>query len=401
MKSRSHFRTIIFAIIFSALFSQAVFAGMPSAKLEVLSPFKTKQDSKIKKIKKIVQLYSFKDKLIIKFTQATNQKLFIKSSDIYLYLNGMRIDGIHPEIYNSSININTLVFELMILKENRLTWAKLYRRADNKNSANFEVTLGTKEGKTIGVKTTFKINFHKVMTRVMMIGLAILYLIIYIAIAYSTNLLRETPLPEYQDENIKMPYSLAKVQWFIWLFFITLSFLFIFGITGATNLLPLSMLILMGISTGTAVSGLSISLNKKSKLQGQIDKLKRRSLALAAEKGKLNERLLKKENDLKAKIELEYKERELIEIEGKLKSLRQAAKPRRSKWFIPDILSDANGISIYRTQFLIWTAVILIVFITSVIKDWSIPNLSDELLGLMGISSAGYLGMKIPEKNNK
>ncbi len=214
------------------------------------------------------------------------------------------------------------------------------------------------------------------------------------------NCLLNLPLPEYQDKNIKMPYSLAKVQWFIWLYFIILSFLFIFGITGATDILLTSMLILMGISTGTAVSGLTIGINKKSKLQEQIDKLKSRSLALAVEKSTLNE-TLKKGDNLKAKIELEYKERELIEIKAKLKSIGKATEPRRSKWFFSDIVSDGNGISVYRTQFLIWTVVILIVFVTSVIKDWSIPNLSDELLGLMGISSAGYLGMKIPEKNNK
>jgi len=52
---------------------------------------------------------------------------------------------------------------------------------------------------------------------------------------------------------------------------------------------------------------------------------------------------------------------------------------------------------LHRLQFGIWTVVLMIVFVYTVIQDVSLPDFDNTLLALMGISSGAYAGMKIPE----
>jgi hypothetical protein len=47
---------------------------------------------------------------------------------------------------------------------------------------------------------------------------------------------------------------------------------------------------------------------------------------------------------------------------------------------------------------LIWTLILGAYFIQQVVVTLAIPQLSNELLVLMGISNGTYLGLRIPEK---
>lgn len=69
-----------------------------------------------------------------------------------------------------------------------------------------------------------------------------------------------------------------------------------------------------------------------------------------------------------------------------------------SKGFFKDMLSDSNGISLYRFQIAVWTLVIGYIFIFNVWDNLSMPQFDNTLLALMGISSGTYLGFKIPEQ---
>jgi hypothetical protein len=66
--------------------------------------------------------------------------------------------------------------------------------------------------------------------------------------------------------------------------------------------------------------------------------------------------------------------------------------------FVSDILSDANGITFHRFQIVVWTIVLGLIFIWSVWKKLSMPEFSETLLTLMGISAGTYIGFKIPER---
>ncbi|WP_295390214.1 hypothetical protein [uncultured Thiodictyon sp.] len=51
-----------------------------------------------------------------------------------------------------------------------------------------------------------------------------------------------------------------------------------------------------------------------------------------------------------------------------------------------------------RLQTVIWTGILGVIFISDVATGISMPEFSDSLLVLMGISNSTYLGFKFPEK---
>jgi len=72
---------------------------------------------------------------------------------------------------------------------------------------------------------------------------------------------------------------------------------------------------------------------------------------------------------------------------------------RTSKGFILDILSDANGLSLHRFQTVIFNIIFGAVFLINFFDSGmtTLQNFGSMELGLMGISSGGYLALKINE----
>ena len=73
-----------------------------------------------------------------------------------------------------------------------------------------------------------------------------------------------------------------------------------------------------------------------------------------------------------------------------------------SQGFFIDILSDENGISLHRFQNFAWTLIAITVYlykVTQITTGCTLPELSDTLLALTGISSATYLAMKTQEND--
>jgi hypothetical protein len=73
-----------------------------------------------------------------------------------------------------------------------------------------------------------------------------------------------------------------------------------------------------------------------------------------------------------------------------------------SEGFFIDILSDENGISLHRFQNFAWTLIAITVYlykVTQITTGCTLPELSDTLLALTGISSATYLVMKTKEND--
>ncbi|MCX6304989.1 MAG: hypothetical protein NT040_08475 [Bacteroidetes bacterium] len=70
---------------------------------------------------------------------------------------------------------------------------------------------------------------------------------------------------------------------------------------------------------------------------------------------------------------------------------------QQSDSFLEDILQDELGYSVHRAQMFMWTVIMGIIFVVSVIRLQQIPQLDESLLGLMGISSGAYVGLKTME----
>lgn len=67
---------------------------------------------------------------------------------------------------------------------------------------------------------------------------------------------------------------------------------------------------------------------------------------------------------------------------------------KESRGFFRDIVSDEDGPSIHRCQMVLWTMIVGVIFIYSVAMNQVMPQIDSGILGLMGISSLGYLGLK-------
>jgi hypothetical protein len=71
-----------------------------------------------------------------------------------------------------------------------------------------------------------------------------------------------------------------------------------------------------------------------------------------------------------------------------------------SEGFFKDVLSDDLGYSVHRSQMFLWTAILGIIFIGAVVVTQKMPQLDTTLLGLMGLSSTAYVGLKTIENKS-
>ncbi len=83
------------------------------------------------------------------------------------------------------------------------------------------------------------------------------------------------------------------------------------------------------------------------------------------------------------------------------KSIPQQDYP--SEGFFRDLISDEKGVSIHRLQNVIWTIIVGALYIATVYYKKALPDetvITSQLLGLMGISTGTYLGLKASENKN-
>ncbi len=186
-------------------------------------------------------------------------------------------------------------------------------------------------------------------------GALFVYLVVSGIVAIKSNFLRDpiqansTP-PAGQPANLPPPFSLAKVQFFLWFSAVFSAFVLIYAATGDFNSIPGSMFVLLGISGATP--GVAF-------LQ---DRFKDPTAGLPAGA-------------------------------TPIQPVTNGAVP--SGWknggFLWDLISNADGLSWNRVQMLLATIVLFTIFSISVLCNLTIPAFSSELVALMGISSGTFL----------
>jgi hypothetical protein len=182
-----------------------------------------------------------------------------------------------------------------------------------------------------------------------------------------SDMLRE---PGTSPDGKPKAYSLGRVQLATWTFLVLTSFLFIGMITGDyTTSITSSVLALMGLSAGTAI-GSSIIDSAPPANGGNAQ-----PVLVAADGPPLAEAVPA-----------------AIGTAGRVRT----AKPSSGRWW-RDIMSDNNGVNFHRFQLVAWTIVLGIIFIRQVYSQLAMPDFDTTLLGLVGISSGTYLGLKLTE----
>ena len=328
-------------------------------------------------------------------------------SKIVPYVNGLAIRGNYPEEIHASKN--TLHFHLDITPANKQAWTDLLGEPHTAKKA-VAFSVGLENNPFDSVFDSSNPQWLTVIYPVygwIALGVVSLTLILLIWLARKTNLIRDGS--ECPVKGKLRPYNLGRTQMAFWFFLIYASYMTIWLITGALDTITASLLALMGISAGTALSEAmidsgklsanagqlqSLSAEKQSleqtipELQTQIDALNAKT-SLSPEDTSNRDSLNKQVQDRRARLAL---------IKPQLEQLEASADAAVSKGFIRDILRDASGYSFHRFQIFAWTIVLGIIFISSVYNHLTMPEFSATLLGLMGLSSGTYIGFKFPEK---
>jgi hypothetical protein len=225
--------------------------------------------------------------------------------------------------------------------------------------------------------------------------LFIVFLLGFCYLARRTDVIRDAvPLP---GEGARRPYSLARTQAAWWFFLVLASYMLIGMITGDfSTTITATVLILMGISAGTVVGSAFVDASKPGPTAGAqaalAQSIETDVLQLSAEMQQAQAALRQAPGDVATAQALAAMVAEHADKLSKLKKVRN-----ESEHFLQDILSDVSGVSFHRFQMLAWTVVLGIIFIGQVYKELAMPEFSETLLSLMGISAGTYIGLKIPE----
>jgi hypothetical protein len=324
------------------------------------------------------------------------------------YLNGRAIQHNYPEEINASLN--EVYFHLQILPENKSTWVDLLGAPQGRRKpVTFSVGL---EAPQSPFDSVFEENNRVTLTIIsppyglVSIIVVLVTLTVLIWLARKTNLIRDggTRVP-----GERRPYNLGRTQMAFWFFLIYASYMTIWLITDALDTITGSLLVLMGISAGTALSEAMIDSGKMDTNANQLQSLSAEKLALEqtipelhSQVTAINSKASLQPDDTSNRdslnSQLQTSRKRLAEINQQLQLLTPRADAGISKGFLRDILSDGSGYSFHRFQICAWTIVLGIIFISSVYNNLNMPEFSATLLGLMGISSGTYIGFKFPEK---
>lgn len=172
------------------------------------------------------------------------------------------------------------------------------------------------------------------------------------------NILREEG--EVDPKAGRRAFSLARTQMTFWTFVIAMSVSYIWLVTWNEDVLNPSVLLLLGIATCTTLGAIVVDGSKKESARNTRDTAGAQPDAIA-------------------------------------EANKTLTTPTSENFFL-DLISDRDGPSISRVQMLLFTLILMGIFVVETIRTLVMPEFSATMLGLMGISSAGYVALKGPEK---
>ena len=258
-----------------------------------------------------------------------------------LFLNTIEVKKLHPVGFDP--DKGELTFTLNRTPESKEVWSELLA-SQTGPTRNVKVSVGPESRLPISSDQTLTLYIYGARLYVA-VAASLIAIVLLVLLARKTNILRDSEPLELPPDQLR-PFSLARSQAAWWLIIICGSFVFLWIVTGDFANVTNSSVVLVGIASSTFLLAKIIDVNK--------NKLTPETLL--------------------------------------------TAKPRQSEGFISDILTDVHGITLYRFQMVGWSIVMGVIFVWSVWKNLSMPEVSDTLLTLTGISAGTYIGLKIPER---
>jgi hypothetical protein len=330
-------------------------------------------------------------------------------SKIVLLLNGGAIPGL-PEPRRG--DDNSLLFHLVRNSNNLDAWKPILG-SPNEWLPQVRVSLqvpseDTKSPPQIigGDRTAPTFQFLLISGPWLGVG-ALLVLMVIVGVvggARTTNLLRDSLLPQLPPGQ--QTYSLGRCQMAFWFALIFTAFVFLLLLLWDYNTVTSQALILMGLSGATAIFAVQIDASKDTPIGAANQTLRLLGLniyndvlLLQSEIKQLNDQLINMEPSPDHAEVLRLRT-EITSRQSKLRTWRDLTAPFVSQGWYKDLTTDVNGPALHRLQVFYWTIVLGAMFIVAVYRELAMPEFSNTLLALMGVTSAGYLGFKYPEQQS-
>jgi len=173
-------------------------------------------------------------------------------------------------------------------------------------------------------------------------GLALILAIGALLLGIHSNLLRDT------SAAARRPFSFARVQLLWWVLIIAFCFLHQYGLPLELPVPNETCLVLLGIGVGTTTVA-------------QV---------------------------------LDGRQRQVGDRHG-----IQVTQDMEGQGFFNDILSDDNGVSVHRLQALVFNVIYGAAFFTHFVREQTFDTYGTVQYAVLGLSSAGYLGLKALEND--
>lgn len=334
-----------------------------------LYPNPTKKDFMLGETLRVKVASSVRDKLVEQLRSVDPDTL------LHLVLDGVVIAGIPvdaPRFDNDgSLILGFRLARFSEREENRKTWDNFFaKRGVEPGVFPASLLIGKDIPKLITSEMTLRVSEPSASIAAFIVGF-LAFALGYGLLVRSPTMLRDSP---------GGTYSLGKCQMAFWGMLVLVCFCAIWSLTTSMERIPPKVLILLGISGATGLSAVLIGESKLSEANE----------ALRVEKSKLT--------DLQSKGALTPGDTErLAKIDQDIDALKPQQAPP-SKGFFHDLCDDGSGMSFHRVQVVVWTLVLGGIFVHSICESISMPEYSETLLVLQGISNGTYLGFKFPEK---
>jgi len=268
------------------------------------------------------------------------------------YLDARPLKGVYPETVDPESH--TLTFHLARTPASREAWTDLLSNPGFKPKV-MSFSVGPEDKQQY--PTCVKVSLVVIQVKWFLLAIALFVILLYITfrLASATALLRDPGISQGYIPGLSIlwrreranttlgPFSLARTQMAFWFFMVISAFVLIWMITGDTDTITEGVLVLIGISAGTALGATAIDSSKRA-------------------------------------------------------TTKQPLPGEGSRGFLNDVLGDGSGLSFHRFQIFVWTMVLGFVFCKNVLGHLAMPEFGTNLLTLMGISSGTYLGLKLPEQ---
>ena len=330
---------------------------------------------------------------------------------VTLVLNGSAIPAL-PEALREDQGHNTLLFKFVRNSDNLNAWKTILGSPWDWRPK-VVVTLQVQSADSNGQPQVIsgdrdKSTFQFVLITGPWLIAGILALIVVagsiLAGARNSTLLKDSLLPQLPP--IKQTYSLGRCQMAFWFALIFAAFVFLLLLLWDYNTVTPQALVLMGLSGATAIFAVQIDASKETPIGAANETLRALGINTYIDvqtlENEIRQRRLQLDDTQQPPTEVEAARLrgEILDRQNKLRTWRELTAPFVSQGWYRDITTDINGPALHRLQVFYWTIILGVVFIVAVYRDLAMPSFGDTLLGLMGVTSAGYLGFKYPEQQS-